>query len=299
VVDMEKKQSALMQKLLGTFPLVAMLRSKRVASVCAIIIIFFYLVSIFVLAAGQEVIPFDPLLIRPSQAFLPPSLAHPFGTDQYGVDVFRNVLYAAPLDMSIPVAVVAVALIVGGFIGAFAAIYGGIVDEILMRVTDIFRAFPSLVLALAIAAALGRNPENAMLALMIVWWPAYARIARGETLVVKNKDFVRFARVVGISPTFIIVKHVLPNVFQILITYATADIGNVLVSFSVLGYLGLGPQPPTPEWGRLVFAGQDFITSAPWVPLFPALMIFLIVISFSLLGDGLRDILDPRLRESV
>jgi peptide/nickel transport system permease protein len=275
------------------------LGGRRIAAFGVGVIIVFFAFAVFIYLAGKFVIPFDPTSINISQALAGPSQAHPFGTDQLGSDIFRQVLYATPIDMFVPIMVVVVALLVGGIIGALAAYHGGLIDEVLMRVTDIFRAFPALVLALAIAAALGSSIQNAMLALMVVWWPTYARLARGEALVVKNREYVKFARVAGVSRFRLITRHIMPNIFPILIAYATVDVGYVLVFFSVLGYLGLGAQAPTPEWGRIVFTGQDFLQQAPWYPLFPAFMIFIVVMAFSLLGDGMRDLLDPRVRSAA
>lgn len=263
------------------------------------VVIFFFAVGAFIYVFGQLVLPFNPFQTNVSQVLAPPSLTHPFGTDLVGSDIFRQTLYAIPIDLIIPLTVVVVSLVVGGAIGALAAYRGGLIDELLMRITDIFRAFPALMLALAIAAALGASAQNAMLALMVVWWPTYARLARGEALVLKNKEYIRFARVAGVSPFRLITRHITPNVIPILIAYATVDVGYVLVFFSVLGYLGLGAQAPTPEWGRMVFSGQDFLQVAPWYPLFPAFMIFIVVMACSLVGDGMRDLLDPRMRQTA
>jgi peptide/nickel transport system permease protein len=281
------------KSILSTFSL---LRGKPVSAFGAMIVVFFFGLSIVIYFFGHYFIPFNPKSVNIGIELEPPSWAHPFGTDQLGVDIFRQVLYAAPIDMFVPLAIVIVALILGAVVGTFAALFGGWADELLMRITDVFRAFPGLVLALAIAAALGSNIINAMLALMIVWWPAYARIARGEALALNSKDYVKFAKIAGVSRVRIVFDHFFPNVTPILVAYATADLGTVLVLFSVLGYLGLGAQVPTPEWGRIVFTGQDFIQQAWWYPIFPALMIFIVVMGFSLLGDGLRDLSDPRIK---
>lgn len=280
---------------LSTFSL---LRGKPVSAFGGLIVLFFFGLSTVIYFFGQHIIPFNPRAIDISAELQPPSAAHPFGTDQLGADIFRQVLYAAPIDMFVPLAIVIVALLLGAVVGTVAALHGGWADEVLMRITDVFRAFPGLVLALAIAAALGSNIINAMIALMIVWWPAYARIARGEALALNSKDYVKFAKIAGVSRVRIIFDHFFPNVTPILIAYATADLGTVLVLFSVLGYLGLGAQVPTPEWGRIVFTGQDFIQQAWWYPIFPALMIFIVVMGFSLLGDGLRDLSDPRIKST-
>ncbi len=286
------------RQLRSVFSLLSSLKTKPVSAIGAGILVFFYLLSALVYFFGQYILPFNDKAIDIMHELAPPSLAHPFGTDQLGSDLFRQLVYATPIDMFVPLAIVAVALLVGALIGTFAALRGGFVDELLMRITDVFRAFPGLVLALAIAAALGASIQNAMYALMIVWWPAYARIARGEALALNTKEYVKFSKITGVSQRRIVFTHFFPNVTPILIAYATADIGTVLVLFSVLGYLGLGAQVPIPEWGRIVFTGQDFIQHAWWYPIFPAIMIFIVVMGFSLLGDGLRDLLDPRLKST-
>jgi peptide/nickel transport system permease protein len=282
----------------SAFSILPLLKAKPVSAFGAGIIVFFFLLSGAIYFFGQFFLPFNPRAIDLSAELQPPSLVHPFGTDQLGSDLFRQVLYATPIDMFVPLTIVIVALFVGAVIGTVAALRGGWADELLMRITDVFRAFPALVLALAIAAALGSNIINAMLALMIVWWPAYARIARGEALALNTKEYVKFSKITGVSQKRIIFTHIFPNITPILIAYATADIGTVLILFSVLGYLGLGAQVPTPEWGRIVFTGQDFIQQAWWYPIFPAIMIFVVVMGFSLLGDGLRDLLDPRIKST-
>jgi len=295
---LRRTTTSLMVQFRSAFSILSSLRTKPVSATGAGVIVFFYLLAVVVLLFGQYVLPFNDRAIDLAHELAPPSLAHPFGTDQLGSDLFRQVVYAIPIDMFVPLAIVIVALIVGALIGTIAAFRGGWADELLMRITDIFRAFPGLVLALAIAAALGASIANAMLALMVVWWPAYARIARGEALALNSKDYVKFSKITGVSQRRIILTHFFPNVTPILIAYATADIGTVLVLFSVLGYLGLGAQVPVPEWGRIVFTGQDFIQQAWWYPIFPAVTIFVVVMGFSLLGDGLRDLLDPRLKST-
>jgi peptide/nickel transport system permease protein len=188
---------------------------------------------------------------------------------------------------------------VGGLLGAISGFYGGKVDEIVMRVTDIFLAFPGLILALAIAAALGPSLLHVMEALLVVWWPTYARLSRAEALTVKENQYIEAARASGLRDIEIVFRHVLPNILPPLMIYATLDIGSVILNASVLSYIGLGAQPPQAEWGRMVFDGQSYLMTQWWLPIFPGVAIMVTVLGFNLLGDGLRDALDPRLRRIV
>jgi peptide/nickel transport system permease protein len=189
---------------------------------------------------------------------------------------------------------VGVAFIVGGLVGSFAAFRGGIFDEALMRVTDLFFALPALVLALVIAVILGPGILNMTFVLIIIWWPTYARLSRGETLKIAHQNYIEAARFSGVGSLRILFRHVLPNIFFILLVYATLDVGTVVLVFAGLSYLGLAVTPPHVDWGQLVNTYQDHLLSAPWLPLFPGIVIALGVIGFSLFGDGLRDALELR-----
>ena len=261
------------------------------------------LVGIFLLTAVAialsdllkiTITPYNPLTEFLTPPLAAPSWAHIFGTDELGRDVLSRVLAAAPQDMGIGLAVVSVALAVGGTVGAYAGYTRGIVDEALMRVTDVFFALPGLVLAMVIAVILGPGTLNMTFVLMLLWWPAYARLARGETLKVAYQNYIEAARLSGLKKFKIIMRHVMPNVVFILLVYATLDIGTVVLVFAGLSYLGLAVTPPAPDWGQMVNAYQDYMIAAPWLPLFPGLVIALAVVGFSLLGDGLRDIFQVR-----
>ncbi|MFI5420719.1 MAG: ABC transporter permease, partial [Nitrososphaerales archaeon] len=241
-----------------------------------------------------RITPYNPLtefIIPPLSS---PSLAHPFGSDELGRDVFSRILAATPQDIGIGLAVVTVAMIAGGILGAYAGYTRGVVDEALMRVTDIFFALPGLVLAMVIAVILGPGITNMMFVLMILWWPVYARLARGETMKVAYNNYIEAAKLSGMKKFSIIGRHIMPNVVFILLVYATLDIGTVVLVFAGLSYLGLAVTPPAPDWGQMVNAYQDYMIAAPWLPLFPGLVIALVVVGFSLLGDGLRDIFQVR-----
>ena len=252
--------------------------------------------AIVILMTGDFLLPHDPYVQDFAQALKPPSLDHLFGTDDLGRDIFTRVLAGAPLDAQIAFVVVLVSLALGGSVGAFAGYLGGRVEEVMMRVTDIFLSFPALVLAMAVAIAIGPGLNNSMMALLVVWWPWYARIARGEALSVKGSQYIEAAHAAGLSASQVVVRHVLPNILMPLLVYATLDVSNVILTGSILSFIGLGAQPPQPEWGRMVFDGQDYLASAWWMSVIPATAIFIVVLAFSLFGDGLRDAFDPRLR---
>ena len=257
-----------------------------------IIVAFFLVTSLAVAASGLlglRITPYDPIKQFVGQPLTAPSWSHPFGTDALGRDVFSEVISAMPTDMGVSLAVIAIAFTVGGLIGSFAAFSGGILDEALMRVTDLFFALPALVLAMVIAVILGPGILNMTFVLMIIWWPTYARLSRGETLKVAHQNYIEAARLSGFGRIRILFRHVLPNIFFILLVYATLDVGTVVLVFAGLSYLGLAVTPPHVDWGQMVNAYQDHLISAPWLPLFPGLIIALGVIGFSLLGDGLRD----------
>lgn len=238
----------------------------------------------------------DP--IRPDYAALlqAPNLAHPFGTDEFGRDIFARVVYGARISLQTGVVVLAISLLIGVPLGVIAGYFGGVIDEVLMRVTDVFLAIPGLILAMAVSASLGPSLLNVMIALAFVWWPSYTRLARGQALSIKENTYVEASRCIGVSPAKIIFTHILPNSLSPIVVMATLDMGAVILTAAGLSFLGFGAQPPTPEWGSMLTTGRSYITSAWWYITFPGLAIFIAVMGFNLLGDGLRTILDPRSR---
>src|ERR1700730_6174862 len=242
-------------------------------------------------AIGVRITPYDPLQLS-GLLHAPPSWAHLLGTDNFGRDVFSRVFFALPNDAEISFAVIAVALIVGTLIGTFAAFRGGLLGEALMRATDVFFAIPALILAIAIAVALGNGLLNINLALLIIWWPAYARLARGEALKVSHQNFIEASKLAGRGTVKISFGHVIPNIFLTMIVYATLDIGTVVLVYSGISYFGIGVQPPHPELGNMVSLNVDYILVYPWLPLIPGIIIALLVVSYSVFGDGLRDALE-------
>jgi len=261
-----------------------------------LVVVVGYLVYSFVVGLAPWILNYNPAQVNLAAALQGPSLAYPFGTDDVGRSVLSEVLYGAPIDAGVALTIVLFSVALGVVSGSLAAYIGGAVDEVIMRVTDIFLAFPGLILAVAIAAALGPGIVNALIAVAVVWWPIYTRLARGEALSAKQQQFVLAAKASGVGRTRTVVRHIIPNVITPIIAYATADVGNVIILISVLGYLGLGAQPPRVDLGRLVFNGQDFIGFAPWYPILPGIVIFVIVIAFAFTGDLLTDFLNPKSR---
>jgi peptide/nickel transport system permease protein len=240
---------------------------------------------------GFQVTPFDPIAQNVGPPLAPPSLAHLAGTDVQGRDLLSRLIVATPNDLAVSLGVVGFALAAGAIIGSVAAFRGGLLDEALMRFTDAIFALPALVLAMAIGVTLGPGVTNMMLALMIIWWPPYARLARGEALRVSHQNYIEAARLSGLGTAKILFKHVLRNILITMFVYATLDIGTVILVYSGLSYLGLSVRPPEPDWGEMVSSYRDYLITAPWLPVIPGSIIALGVIGFSLLGDGLRDAL--------
>jgi peptide/nickel transport system permease protein len=236
-----------------------------------------------------QITPYNPIEQNVGPALAPPSLKHLFGTDQFGRDVFSRIVAATPNGISIGFAVIGVAMLVGIIVGCFAAYRGGLFDEALMRITDVFFAIPALILAIAIVASLGAGLPTVTLALIIVWWPSYARLSRGETLKVAHQNYIEAAKTSGLGTVRIVISHVIPNIFLTLVVYFTLDLGTVVIFYAGLSYLGLSIPPPAPDWGYMVSNYQDYLISTPFLPVIPGLTIALNAIGFALLGDGIRD----------
>ncbi len=256
------------------------------------------LVALFVgVAVGAPWIALEsPLAQDLTHRLAGPARLHPFGTDSLGRDVYSRVVYGARISVVSGSAVVAAATVFGVAAGVTAGWIGGWWDEVLMRVTDMFLAFPSLILAMAISAILRPSLTNALLAIAVTSWPAYGRLMRAQVLSLRTRDYVEAARAQGATDTAIIVRHLIPNAIAPLLVQATLDVGGIILISAGLSFIGFGAQPPTPEWGLMVSEGRDFLMDQWWVATFPAVAILLLVLGFNLLGDGVRDILDPRLR---
>ena len=238
--------------------------------------------------------PYDPYESAIQNSLLPPSAEHYFGTDKLGRDIFTRILYGARISITMALTVVIISSGLGTLIGVISAYVGGKVDTVIMRLTDVFLAFPGIVLAIAIAGVLGGSAVNAVLAVVIVGWTKYARLARSMTLKVKQQDFLAAAITNGTRPIAMIRRHILPNIMPIIIITAALDIGALMMELAGLSFLGFGAQPPTPEWGLMLNEGRQLIQTAPWLMIFPGLAIVIVVAVFNLWGDSLRDIMDPR-----
>ncbi|MCS7055475.1 MAG: ABC transporter permease [Thermoflexales bacterium] len=268
------------------------LRQSRLNAFAAVMSALIVLAALF----GDALAPHPPRKQNLAQRLQPPSAQHWFGTDDFGRDIFSRVLSGARISVQVAVVVLSVAVTVGTLIGAVAGLLGGWVDTLLMRLTDVFLAFPALILASAIGAALGNNLTNTMLALSVVYWPWYARLARGQVLALSQREFVQAAHAVGMSTPQILSRHMLRNILPILLVQISLDVGYVILYTSALSFLGLGAQRPEPEWGLMLSDSRKFVQTAPWTMLYPGLALTVTVLAFNLLGDGLRDYLDPHLR---
>lgn len=259
------------------------------------------LVIVIVLASGAILAPLlapfpgdagsDTDLLASLQ---PPGGVHPLGTDLAGRDIWSRVLFGVRVSVGVSVVVIVASLLVGVPVGLFAGAVGGKVDDLLMRIVDVFLAFPSLLLALAIAATLGPSMEHAAIAIVVSWWPWYARLMRGEAAAIRGRAYVEAASLLGIAAWRVTLRHILPNAIGPVIVQASLDLGGVILTFAALSFLGLGAQDPTPEWGLMVEQGRTLTSTQPWVALFPGAAIMVAALAFTLLGEGLRERLDPK-----
>ena len=271
------------------------LRGNGLAMVGLGIIVALVLIAVF----APLIAPYDPLLggnLR-TERLLPPSWTHLMGTDDLARDILSRIIYGTRLTLMVMVLVAVIATPIGLLVGTTAGYFGGWVDVVLMRVTDIFLAFPRLILALAFVSALGPGIENAIIAIAITSWPPYARLARAETLTIRETDFINAIRLQGASPARILWGHVTPLCMSSVIVRVTLDMAGIILTAAGLGFLGLGAQPPQPEWGAMIAGGRRFIIDYWWVATMPGLAIFIVSPGFNLLGDGLRDVLDPKARK--
>jgi len=226
----------------------------------------------------------------------PPSAAHPLGTDDLGRDLLARILFGGRPSLSIGFLVVAIAMGIGMPLGAVAGYFGGWIDQAIMRITDIFLSFPALLLAIAISAALGPSFANATIAIALSWWPWYTRLARAQAVSLKEQTFIEASRAIGVRDLTIVREHILPNVLTPCLVQATMDIGSAILMASALSFVGLGVQPPHPDWGAMLTVARIYFSDAKWFAVFPGLAILLVALSFNLLGDGVRDVFDPRTR---
>lgn len=257
---------------------------------------FLFLAAVLVLVSffADQIVPYDPYAQNLSLSRQPPSAAHFMGTDQYGRDVFSRVVVGAQASVFSTLILVCITSVFGTLAGTLCGYFGGRIDSVVMRISDVCLAFPGLVFALAIAALLGGGISNAVIALAVISWPKYARVARGQTLALKNCDFVAAARLAGDNSAQMIRRHILPNILGPILVTAMLDIGTMMMELAGLSFLGLGAQPPVAEWGNMMSGGRSMLQTYPWLVLSPGVAIFLTVVTFNLLGDTVRDYMDPK-----
>lgn len=257
-----------------------------------LVLVFFLVAALF----APLLSPTEPLAQNVSNGLSPPSAGNLLGTDKLGRDILSRMLYGARISLGVGLGIVVLAGGIGTVLGLVAGYVGGWADEVLMRITDIFFAFPALILSMAIAGALGPSLGNALLAISAVTWPVYARLIRGQVLSLKQSEFVVAAKATGVPEWQIVFRHLLPNTLAPLLVQASFDMGAAITAVAGLSFIGFGAQPPTPEWGVMISEGRNYLATQWWLATFPAAAILLVVGGFNLLGDGLRDALDPRLR---
>ncbi len=258
-----------------------------------------FLVAVLILTAifGPILAPYEPTTMDFAATFAPPSLEHPMGTDNFGRDVLTRIMHGARVSLQVGIISVTLATVVGTLLGMIAGYSNRVVDEIIMRAMDILFAFPAILLAIAILAALGKGVANAMIAIGIVYVPIFARIARGEVLAIREEEFIEVAHALGAGRTRILFSHIMPNILSPIIVEISLSLSFAILAEAALSFFGLGTQPPDPSWGNMLSEGRAYIQQSVWLGIFPGLAIMFTVMGFNFLGDGLRDSLDPRLRK--
>lgn len=271
------------------------LKRNKMAVLGLVILIILVLLAVF----ANVIANYDNVVIKQnlSQRLQAPSAAHWLGTDEFGRDIFARLVHGTRVSLQVGIIAVGISIIIGGILGAIAGYYGGKLDNIIMRVMDIFLAVPSILLAIAIVSALGPSILNLMLAISISSVPSYARIVRASVLSIRDQEFIEAARAIGASNTRIIFRHIIPNSLAPVIVQATLGVASAILSTAGLSFIGLGIQPPAPEWGSMLSGGRQYLRYAWWVTTFPGIAIMITILSLNLLGDGLRDALDPRLKQ--
>lgn len=266
---------------------------NRLAVICLVILMVIILAAVF----ADFVAPYGIDEQRISDALQPPSIHHWFGTDNYGRDIFSRVIYGGRISLLVAVLATMLSTVAGVILGSAAGYYGGKIDNVIMRIMDIFMAIPSLLMAIVLATSLGAGLRNTIFAIAISSIPGFTRVVRAPILAVKQNEYIEASRAIGARPFRLIMRHILPNVLAIIIVQSTLGVANAIISVASLSFLGLGVQPPTPEWGTMLSTGRSYITKCAWLVTYPGLAIVLSVICLNVLGDALRDVLDPRLKQ--
>jgi peptide/nickel transport system permease protein len=282
--------------MITNYPWIGELLKDRLATCGFVIIVLLCLTALFAPYIAPD--PKAETNVNVSQRLMPPSKDHVLGTDQMGRDILSRIIFGTRLTIIVATATIIGALLVGVPLGLIAGYYEGWVGGVLMRICDVFLALPQIVLALALAAALGPSIQNAILAITITYWPWWSRVVYAETVSAKRSVFIEASKALGVGRLRIIMLHILPNILSPIIVRSTIGMGGAIMTAAILGYLGVGAQPPTPEWGLAVAESREYLPRAWWFATFPGLAIFMVVMAFNLFGDGLRDVLDPRLRIS-
>lgn len=273
-----------------------MLNRKNIILILGVVITFLMLLMV-IFAPHLEM--YNPTKMSLSEKFIPPCKEHWFGTDHMGRDILSRVIEGSRVSLTTAMAVVLLSAAIGTVIGLVSGFFGGVIDMILMRAVDVLLAFPTIVFALAISNVLGTGQMNLIIAICCVQWVRYARMARGEAILLKNAEYIEAARAVGSSDFQILIKYFFPNVISKILIMVSLDIGSIILYCASLSFLGLGAQPPSPDWGAMISDGKNYLQYAPWMALFPGLAIAVSALGFNMMGDGIRDLLDPRMRESI
>lgn len=272
-----------------------MLSKNRMAMLGFTILIVLVLLAIF----ADVIADYDTVVIKQnlSERLMPPNGKHWLGTDEFGRDIFARIIHGARVSLKVGLLAISISILVGGFLGAISGYYGGIIDNIVMRIMDIFLAVPSILLAIAIVSALGPSIMNLMISISVSYIPTFARIVRASVLSVRDQEFIEAARAIGASNLRIILRHIIPNSLAPVIVQGTLGVAGAILSIAGLSFIGLGIQPPAPEWGSMLSGGRQYLRYAWWVTTFPGIAIVITILSLNLLGDGLRDALDPKLKQ--
>lgn len=270
-------------------------RKNIILYIGAVLTIFLFVIAVF----APYITPYDPTKMEISQKFIKPCAEHLLGTDHLGRDIFSRIILGSRISLATSVTAVFISAFIGTFLGVISGYLGGVIDTIIMRIVDVMLAFPAIVFALALSAVLGKGQTNLLIAICFVQWTRYARVARGEAIMLKNSEYIQAARAIGNTTKGIIKDYVFPKIISQIIILASLDIGTIILYCASLSFLGLGAQPPSPDWGVMISEGKEYMQYAPWIAVAPGVAIAFSALAFNMLGDGLRDMLDPRMKETV